>query len=205
MARTLAQRLAQIAIPLATAAVLSSCASGDLAGGFGKPLPTQETAQRPAPYDPFGASGGGTAKQVNKAETGATRPANEGQNTVAKTQMAMATPPANPRAPSPPLDGPGLSPFAGMSPEELRAQWGAPSLMRNEAGAQLWQFQGAGCVVLAYLYPNASGGMETAFAEALPGGDSASAVTGCLGKKSRPQEADAGRRARKPQLIVKPD
>jgi hypothetical protein len=132
---------------------------------------------------------------------------NVGQNTVSKSQLAALAPPdSEPGTPASPLDsGKSLGPFAGMSPEELKAQWGAPSLTRNEAGAQLMQFKGKGCVVLAYLYPSAGGGMETAFAEAHPGGDSASAIASCLGKKARISDADTGSRVRKPGLIVKPD
>lgn len=215
MPLTLAQKLAQLAIPLVATLALSSCASDGQ--GFGSPLPSSSSAsgevKRLPPYDPFG-----TGDDAEDAEDDADAPASsglgarpqqatgedEGENTVSKTEMAAVTPLESPGTPSSPIDGgASLSPFAGMSPEDLKAQWGAPSLMRTDAGAQLWQFKGKGCVVLAYLYPSASGGMETAYAEAHPGGDSASAVTGCIGKKARPAEAQV--RPRKPELIVKPD
>lgn len=192
MTTVFAQKLAQLVIPLIATAILSSCASDG--GGFGSPLPSKGEVKPLPPYDPFG-----TGEKSNPGSENKT-----GQNTVAKSQVASVAPPATPRASAPPIDGGAtLSPFAGMSPEELRAQWGKPSLTRNEAGAQLWQFQGKNCVVLAYLYPSAGGGLETAYAEAHPGGDSANAVSSCLGKSVRTSEAVD--RGRKPELIVKPD
>lgn len=219
MASTIAQRLAQIATPLIAASILGSC-SPEAFEDLGKPLPPMGEVKRLPPYDPFGTGSSEDAddpedEQDLAAPAGqglGARPQeadadSEGQNTVSKTQLAAVYPPdATPGAPAPPLDsGASLSPFAGLSAEELKSQWGAPSLTRNEAGAQLMQFKGKGCVVLAYLYPSTGGGMETAFAEAHPGGDSASAIAGCLGKKARPAEAQAGTRTRKPELIVKPD
>lgn len=216
MASTLAQRFAQIAIPLIAAAVLSSCASDGGFEGLGQPLPPIGEVKRLPPYDPFGTGEPEDAEDDDGETRGSAGlgarpqqadPENEGQNTVSKSQLAELSPPDAPSGtPSQPLDSGGsLSPFAGLSPDELKSQWGAPSLTRNEAGAQLMQFKGKGCVVLAYLYPNSGGGMETAFAEAHPGGDSASAIAGCLGKKAKPAEAQSGTRARKPGLIVNPD
>ena len=214
MTVTLPQKLAQIAIPLIAALALNSCASDGFIEDIGKPLPPMGEVKRLPPYDPFGSGDADDADDESDGEQSAgglgARPAqpsgepgDEGQNTVSKTQLAAIDPLETPSSTSAPLGGPSeLSPFAGMTAEELRAQWGAPSLMRTEAGAQLWQFKGKGCVVLAYLYPNSGGGMETAYAEAHPGGDSANAVTGCLGKSARPREAV---RTRKPELIVKPD
>jgi hypothetical protein len=214
MALTLSQKLAQIAIPLIATLALSSCASDGFIEDIGKPLPPAGEVKRLPPYDPFGSGDSEDADDESDGEQSAgglgarpTQPASEpdseGQNTVAKTQMAAITPLETPSSSPSPVDGSaGLSPFAGLSAEELRAQWGAPSLTRTEAGAQLWQFKGKGCVVLAYLYPNSGGGMETAYAEAHPGGGDAQAVTACLGKSARPREAA---RTRKPELIVKPD
>jgi hypothetical protein len=195
MPQAIAKTITQILIPLVATTILSSCASVGLDDGLGRALPPQNDTSRLPPYDPFGSSEKAADAMVSK----------EGQNTVSKSQRAAVTAPASPRAPALAIDGVGLSPFAGMTADALRAQWGAPSLMRTEAGSQLWQYQGKNCVVLAYLYPNASGGMETAFAEAHPGGDSASAVTNCLGKSALPREADAGSHLRKPEIVVRPD
>jgi hypothetical protein len=213
MASTLSQRIAQLAIPLLATAILASCAADGGLEEFGKPLPQTGEVKRLPPYDPFGT---GPAEEAEDEEDDAPAqslgarpqtqtPGSQGENTVAKTQMAAITAPdASIGAPSAPLDSSGnLSPFAGMSAEELKAQWGAPSLTRNEAGAQLMQFKGKGCVVLAYLYPSSGGGMETAFAEAHPGGDSVGAIADCLGKKAKPAVAQTG--PRKPSLMVKPD
>jgi hypothetical protein len=219
MATTIAQRLAQLAIPLIATSILGSCAP-EAFEELGKPLPPMGEVKRLPPYDPFG-TGRADDPEDAEDEQDADAPAaqglgarpqepvadSEGQNTVSKTQLAAVYPPdSTPGTPAPPIDaGANLSPFAGLSAEELKAQWGAPSLTRNEAGAQLMQFKGKGCVVLAYLYPSTGGGMETAFAEAHPGGDTASAIAGCLGKKAKAPEAQAGTRVRKPELIVKPD
>jgi hypothetical protein len=189
MTPTLSRKLAQIAIPLVAASVLASCAA-DLGSGLGAPVPPQDAAETATSAKGLGA----------RPQTA------EGQNTVAKKQMAAVTPPDERVGSATPLDAASsLSPFAGMTPEELRAQWGTPSLTRNEAGAQLMQFKGNGCVVLAYLYPSARGGMETAYAEAHPGGDSLGAVTGCLGKSAKQRTAEPAARTRKPELIVKPE
>jgi hypothetical protein len=175
---------AEAAIGVIAAALLSSCAPTTGLDGFGPP-PSRPTAEQPA--------------------SDAT-----GSNAVPKNQLAAVAPSTKPSSkPSQPADAaaPSLSAFAGMSGDELKQRWGDPSLVRAESGAALWQFQRKGCVVLAYLYPSASGRLETAYAEARPGGDSVGAVNACMTGKPAAREASAETppRTRKPALIVKPD
>jgi hypothetical protein len=216
MAQSLAQKLAQLAIPLVATSLLASCASDGFDDSFGKPVPGIGEVKRLPPYDPFGTGeqddddedAGEPAPQGLGARPQPQDPAvSEGQNTVAKDKLAVLTPPeTGPETPSAPVDAPAnLSPFSGLTAAQLKTQWGAPSLTRNEAGAQLMQFKGKGCVVLAYLYPSDGGEMQTTFAEAHPGGDSASAISSCLGKAARPREVQAPQNGRKPALAVKPD
>lgn len=187
---------AQLSIAIIAASLMTSCATPETGGGLGLP-PTARGAERPAPYDPFGTGDTKTA------------PAEAGVNTVPKSNTMAAIAPQRPAiAPQAPIDAGAsvMSPFAGMSGEELKARWGAPSLIRNEVNAALWQFQGKGCVVLAYLYPSASGAMETGYAEARPGGSGAAAVNACLGKGSNAKEVSlAPSTARKPALMIKPE
>lgn len=200
---SLDRRAAQFVIAAVTAGVLSSCATSDTGHGLGLP-PTARGAEKPEPYDPFGFG----KADAPKANPDANVSSNGGANTVSKSKLAAATPAQSP-APSAQSTDIGASasgPFAGISGDELKARWGVPNLMRNEAGAALWQFQGKGCVVLAYLYPSSRGGLETAFAEARPGGDSAAAVNGCLGKGPRAKEASPSpATARAPALLLKPN
>jgi hypothetical protein len=174
---------AEAAIGVIAAALLSSCAPTAALEGFGPP--PNQAARQPA----------GDAA---------------GSNAVAKNQLAAVAPSAKPaNKANQPADAaaPSLSAFAGISGDELKQRWGDPSLVRAESGAALWQFQRKDCVVLAYLYPGANGRLETAYAEARPGGDGASAVNACMTGKAAAREASAETpvRSRKPALIVKPD
>jgi hypothetical protein len=171
---------AEAAIGLIAAAILSSCAPATGLEGFGPP------------------PGGQTAREQTASVA------------APKSQMAAVTPQAKPSVkPAPAIDA-GTTPqsaLAGVTGDELKHRWGDPSLIRAEAGASLWQFQRKGCVVLAYLYPNAAGRLETAYAEARPGGDSASAIEACMTGKRAVREAGAEpvASARKPALTIKPN
>src|SRR5262249_54353035 len=41
----------------------------------------------------------------------------------------------------------------GQNPQGLRALMGAPSLLRHDHDAEVWQYAGKSCVLFAYLYP----------------------------------------------------
>lgn len=100
-------------------------------------------------------------------------------------------------------------PLAGLSPDVLKGQWGEPTLTRTDGTAQTWQFAGANCTVLAYLYPGDGGALLTRYVEARPGGDSEAAIQACLkgGARSSAKSGDAkqaeGARAH-PKLRLKP-
>jgi hypothetical protein len=169
---------AETAIGLIAAAILSSCAPTAGLEGFGPPPGGQAATARTT------------------------------SDTAPKSQMAAVAPQAKPSV-KPAIDA-GTAPqsaLAGVTGDELKQRWGDPSLIRAEAGASLWQFQRKGCVVLAYLYPNAAGRLETAYAEARPGGDSASAIDACMTGKRAVREAGAEpvANARKPALTIKPN
>jgi len=73
------------------------------------------------------------------------------------------------------------SALAGLDAARLLQMWGEPTVRRREAGAELWTYgkPRAGCTVLVYLYPNASGAMTVTRGEALPGGTGSAAVSAC--------------------------
>ena len=51
--------------------------------------------------------------------------------------------------------------LVGLSADEVRSRFGNPDVQRSEARAELWQYARSGCVVLIYLYPDASGSQVT--------------------------------------------
>jgi hypothetical protein len=73
----------------------------------------------------------------------------------------------------------------GQSPKGLRALMGAPTLLRNDHGAQLWQYAGKSCTLLAYLYPNAKGEAEVSYVDARAKSSGAIPVADCLAALSR--------------------
>ncbi|MGH6881953.1 MAG: hypothetical protein ACREFM_13650 [Hypericibacter sp.] len=46
----------------------------------------------------------------------------------------------------------------GMGPDELQHLFGHPQLVRNETGAEVWQYRAQACVLDLYLYPQESAG-----------------------------------------------
>jgi hypothetical protein len=68
----------------------------------------------------------------------------------------------------------------GQSPKGLRALLGPPTLLRNDHGAQLWQYSGRSCTLLAYLYPNAKGEAEVSYVDARAKSSGAVPVADCL-------------------------
>ena len=55
----------------------------------------------------------------------------------------------------PPAPAPGQAPplarLDGLTADELRAALGAPTLLRTDGPAELWQYAGAGCVLHVFL------------------------------------------------------
>lgn len=46
----------------------------------------------------------------------------------------------------------------GMGPDDLQHLFGHPQLVRNETGAEVWQYRAQACVLDLYLYPQESAG-----------------------------------------------
>jgi hypothetical protein len=73
----------------------------------------------------------------------------------------------------------------GQSPKGLRALLGAPTLLRQDHGAQMWQYAGKSCVLLAYLYPNAKGEPEVSYLDARAKSAGSVPVADCLAQLAR--------------------
>ncbi|MCE9524139.1 MAG: hypothetical protein K8S25_17105 [Alphaproteobacteria bacterium] len=76
--------------------------------------------------------------------------------------------------------------LVGQSATGLRAAWGEPTIKRHEANAELWQYGGASCTLLVYLYPGASDALTVSHAEAVPGGADEAAVEACAKAAGKP-------------------
>ncbi len=76
--------------------------------------------------------------------------------------------------------------LSGMTADGLRAAWGEPVLRRNETDSELWQYGGAGCALLVYLYPGAGNAMTVSHAEAVPGGTDEAAIAACAKAAGKP-------------------
>ena len=68
----------------------------------------------------------------------------------------------------------------GKNPQGLRALMGAPSLLRRDHGAEVWQYAGKSCVLFAYLYPNAKGALQVSYLDARRKTSGAMPVPDCL-------------------------
>ncbi len=84
-----------------------------------------------------------------------------------------AVPQSAPAVP-PPAKSPRVAAIKASRPDELmgktaqglRALMGAPTLLRKDHGAEVWQYAGKSCVLFAYLYPNAKGALEVSYLDA---------------------------------------
>ena len=86
-------------------------------------------------------------------------------------------------AASPPVpQGSGLAPAAlmGKPASEVETLLGRPTLLREEEGAQVWQYASTSCVLLLYLYENDFAAYQVTHMEARAKGDGPSDVAGCL-------------------------
>jgi hypothetical protein len=84
------------------------------------------------------------------------------------------------------LPGPGLGPAnlgaAGLASDQaqaLRAAYGPPQLVRKEADAELWRYDGEHCAAFFFLYP-VNGDLHVRFVETVPRGSDAPADAACL-------------------------
>ena len=68
----------------------------------------------------------------------------------------------------------------GKGAGEVESLLGQPSLLREEQGAQVWQYASTGCVLLLYLYADELNAFHVTHMEARGRGDGPSDVAGCL-------------------------
>lgn len=138
-------RLASIVACGVVALVLAGCATRTPAtvAASSAPSAAASTSVASDPTSPAGAT----------ASPGAT---------VAAAQPAAleASPaPADSRA----VDGKDM---VGLSPDELQRLLGQPQMVRDETGAEVWQYHAQACVLDLYLYPQEAKGLRVAYLEA---------------------------------------
>jgi len=83
----------------------------------------------------------------------------------AQDQMPAASTPSSPRR-MPKGPAPTSASMMGKSPREIESLLGAPTLLREETGAQIWQYANAHCVLLLYLYEDGADLYRVAHLEA---------------------------------------
>jgi len=92
--------------------------------------------------------------------------------------------PAEPElaAVAPMPQGSGLAPAAimGKGAGEVESLLGQPSLLREEPGAQVWQYASTSCVLLLYLYADELDSYRVTHMEARDKGQGSSDVADCL-------------------------
>ena len=71
-----------------------------------------------------------------------------------------------PRPPPVPPRRLGVEDLLGRSADDLVRLFGQPALLKREPPAEVWQFAGGRCTLLAFLYP-ANGGLRVQHAETL--------------------------------------
>lgn len=90
---------------------------------------------------------------------------------VTRTERAEPPPAGLPRA---------ASQLLGAAPEALVAALGEPALRREEGGAAVWRYSGAGCHLDIVLYPSRDGGLRVAHVQARAGGIAQRSEATCL-------------------------
>ncbi len=127
----------------------------------GDPLPNEAAAAKPAV----------AAKP---------KPADASPPASAPPQRQAALPPARElleRAPPP--EPPKLEELRGLDAAQLMQLLGKPTLLRDEATAQMWQYRSEACVLHLFLYPGpgAAGEKRVQYVEARPRQTGAPAAT----------------------------
>ena len=69
--------------------------------------------------------------------------------------------------------------IAGLSPAQLRAQFGAPAFERQEGTARLWRYDGAACKAFFFFYAEGRG-LAVRHVETVPRGGAIAADVTCL-------------------------
>jgi hypothetical protein len=99
---------------------------------------------------------------------------------------ACASRPAASIVPSPSLPSGKSAGPAGMSASDLRGQFGTPSFVRKENGAEMWRYDGAGCRAFFFLYPQGES-QVVRHVETIPRGAGTAADANCLAaQRARP-------------------
>ena len=88
-----------------------------------------------------------------------------------------ATAPAKPKRTGP---APTEAALMGKQGSDIENLLGAPTLLRREDGAQVWQYAGERCVLLLYLYQQTDSAYRVSYLEARPRPGGASDVAACL-------------------------
>jgi hypothetical protein len=166
----------------ALAAVVALALLGACAGPAERS--TGPAPSTPAPSTPAPSTSASSTPTPARSEALAARP---GAAAAVPAPVSVPAPvPARPEPepvapPEPPLTAERLR---GMTGPEVIEALGPPRHRRSEPPAELWQFAGADCVVLAFLYPGARGVLTVTHVEyAGRTADGRTAVTSvdCLG------------------------
>lgn len=140
----------------------------------GDPLPDESTAAQAAPAKP--------ATQPGATAVPQSPPTPSPTASAPAAQRQAALPPARdtPSRELPP-EPPKLEELRGLNAAQLTQLLGKPTLLRDEATAQMWQYRGETCVLHLFLYPGpgGSGGGEkrVQYVEARPRQTGAAAAT----------------------------
>lgn len=142
----------------------------------GDPWPDESGAASASPLLPTATPTAPAASPALAATPQAAKPSPE-----PAPQRQAALPPQPGRAPAePPPEPPKLEELRGMNSAQLTALLGKPTLMRDEATAQMWQYRGETCVLHLFLYPSgaaANSEKRVQYAEARARQTGAPAVT----------------------------
>lgn len=132
----------------------------------GDPMPNEAAAAKPAAPQPV------TPQPAAAAQP---QPADTSPSASAPPQRQAALPPAR----EPPPEPPKLEELRGLDAAQLTRLLGKPTLLRDEATAQLWQYRSEACVLHLFLYPGpgAAGEKRVQYVEARPRQTGAPAAT----------------------------
>ena len=138
-------------------------------------------ASQPTPVAPVAktatstATGNSPQPRTQASATAVSAPA-AGATASQATPVALAPPPAPaPRvAPPPPK-------LIGMSRSDLFVLLGVPSLIRNDAPAQIWQYANSACVLHLFLYERGAGSYRVEHYEVSERGAAPAGGQACVG------------------------
>jgi hypothetical protein len=90
--------------------------------------------------------------------TGRTLPPSVSAAPAASSPTATATPSPAVTTASATTGSADAKDLMGLGPDELQHLFGHPQLVRDETGAEVWQYRAEACVLDLYLYPQESEG-----------------------------------------------